>query len=137
MPKGVLFDIIYINRLVFFEIYNNIIFYYIYISVFLILHKKPLTYCYFVIELKTIETVSKSTLFDIIFFISKSKIEICKFVFLYAIFCTIKSPGQQFYRGKKEKLCWKQTIVYIQIQKKVNAIKDFLLVLCAVSSKFL
>jgi len=31
------------------------------------LHKKPLTYCYFVIELKTIEAVSKSTLFDALF----------------------------------------------------------------------
>lgn len=39
------------------------IFYYIYKPVFCILHKKPLTYCYFVIELKTIETVSKSTPF--------------------------------------------------------------------------
>lgn len=94
ISNSVLFDIIYINRLVFFEIYNNIIFYYIYISVFLILHKKPLTYCYFVIELKTIETVSKSTPFGIVLF------------FYYISSCIYTTKYQKFiYRNKKSHQC--------------------------------
>ena len=65
------------------------------------LHKKPLTYCYFVIKLKTIEAVSKSTLFDIILLLIK------------------KQDFQK--KDRRGELCWKLYRIVMQIKKKTKS----------------